>query len=250
MSDSHSAEFWNALSETPTALERDRIEHGEPWTIAAVAGLQCHAYHKDDGLDGRVEPRAGDRLHLVRQPDNRFDPNAVEVTWRNEHQLGHLSRALAAEVAPAMDLGVPLRAYVVNEGNGHAWSCHALLVGAAVLDSAGKWTARVMENYLEESWGRVVHHPGTDGHNHRVGYRTAEDRLEIPEATPDRFIWLRGPKGGPAWSERVRPPPADQMHGAAVFRHTFAKARERREADLRAVFETLGEDQLAALDRR
>lgn len=238
MSDPHSPEFWDSLADTPAATEGERIENGEPWTVTALAGLQYYAYHEDDGLDGRVEPRAGDRLHLVRRPDNRFDPNAVEVVWRNEHQLGHLPRALAAEVAPAMDRGVPLRAYVVNEGNGAAWSCHALLVGEAVKASVEKWTARAMESCLEEAWGRVVRHPGTDDYGHLVGYRTAEDRLEIPEDAPRRFFRLRGPKGGPAWSERVRPPTERQLHGAAVFRHTFMEARQQREADLRAAFGT------------
>ena len=122
---------WDAFADTPAALEREHIEGGEPWANAAAAGLQFYAYGRSNGLGGRVLPQSGDRLTLSRQPDNGHDRNAVELLWRNRHQLGHLPRGVAATLAPRLDRGEACRAYVWHEGTGAAWSLRVFLVGAA-----------------------------------------------------------------------------------------------------------------------
>lgn len=43
-------------------------------------------------------------LRLVRNPHNKFDSNAVEVRYGNE-MLGHLSKDVAARIAPKLDNG-------------------------------------------------------------------------------------------------------------------------------------------------
>jgi hypothetical protein len=48
--------------------------------------------------------REGDRLTLVREPDNPHDANAVRVEWRGQ-KLGYLPRAENRAVATAMDGG-------------------------------------------------------------------------------------------------------------------------------------------------
>lgn len=48
--------------------------------------------------------REGDRLTLVREPDNPHDANAVRVEWRGQ-KLGYLPRAENRAVAAAMDGG-------------------------------------------------------------------------------------------------------------------------------------------------
>ena len=53
------------------------------------------------------ELREGDRLVLVREPDNRHDPFAVRVEWRGA-KLGYLPRAANREVAEEMDRGTPI----------------------------------------------------------------------------------------------------------------------------------------------
>ncbi|WP_202814891.1 HIRAN domain-containing protein [Aureimonas sp. N4] len=97
-------------------------------------------------LYGRVRPVVGDRLHLVREPENRHDANAVEVWWRNEYKLGHVPRYLARIVAPELDAGKALRAYVWNGGDGGAWSVDMLLVGPAVAKLHGQWLEREAHN--------------------------------------------------------------------------------------------------------
>ncbi len=55
--------------------------------------------------------RVGDRLTLVREPDNRHDRNAVRVEW-NGRQLGYVPRAENRAVATALDAGEKLEARV------------------------------------------------------------------------------------------------------------------------------------------
>ena len=49
--------------------------------------------------------RTGERLELVRDRENRYDRNAVQVCRQNGQQLGLLSRELAEEIAPILDDG-------------------------------------------------------------------------------------------------------------------------------------------------
>lgn len=64
-----------------------------------LAGAQ---YYAVDQLWPQM--RVGDRLELIREPDNRHDPRAIRVEWRG-HKLGYLPRAENRAVAAAMDQG-------------------------------------------------------------------------------------------------------------------------------------------------
>ena len=57
------------------------------------------------------EMREGDRLVLVREPDNRHDRFAVRVEWRGT-KLGYLPRSDNREVAEEMDKGTPIGARI------------------------------------------------------------------------------------------------------------------------------------------
>ena len=65
--------------------------------------------------------RAGDRLELVREPDNPHDPNAIRVEWRGR-TLGYLPRSDNAAVARQLDRGAALRASVaqLTENRNHS----------------------------------------------------------------------------------------------------------------------------------
>ena len=71
-----------------------------------LAGSQYYAA-------GRVWPelKPGDRLELIREPDNRHDRNAVRVDWRGQ-QLGYVPRAENRAVARALDAGERLEGRV------------------------------------------------------------------------------------------------------------------------------------------
>lgn len=55
--------------------------------------------------------RLGDRLDLVREPNNPYDANAVRVEWRGK-KLGYVPRRQNAALAWAMDRGEPVSARV------------------------------------------------------------------------------------------------------------------------------------------
>ena len=57
------------------------------------------------------EIRLDDKLTLIREPDNRFDRNAVRVEWKGR-KLGYLPRAENRAVARALDAGEQLEARV------------------------------------------------------------------------------------------------------------------------------------------
>lgn len=89
--------------------------------VVAVADL-CIAgtgYHGFDGAAARLA--RGTALRLAREPDNRFDPNAVEIRDAAGVKLGYVPRALAAELAPRLDRGEAVAAEVVRfRGDGSA----------------------------------------------------------------------------------------------------------------------------------
>jgi single-stranded-DNA-specific exonuclease len=55
----------------------------------------------------------GEKVYLIREPDNSFDPNAIKVVrWDHQH-FGYLNRELAKILAPRMDCyGRPVPAFV------------------------------------------------------------------------------------------------------------------------------------------
>ena len=66
-------------------------------------------YHEAKAVFSDI--RLGDRLELVREPDNPYDANAVRVEWRGK-KLGYVPRRQNAALAWAMDRGEPVSARV------------------------------------------------------------------------------------------------------------------------------------------
>ncbi|MGU3665622.1 HIRAN domain-containing protein [Methylobacterium sp. A49B] len=158
----------DGLADTPVGIEHDGLARGEAWFTCEVAGLQFYDYHRhDEDLDVLVMPAAGDRLQLMRDPENPHDRNAIRVVWRNDRQLGHVPRTLACDVAPLLDAGAPARAYVVDAGDGEAWSCRALIVGAA----AAPWHERHMRHVVREA---LSARPIEEGRLYRRALKRAE----------------------------------------------------------------------------
>ena len=59
------------------------------------------------------EMREGDRLTLVREPENEHDANAVRIEWRGQ-KLGYLPRAENRAVAAALDGGEAVDARIAK----------------------------------------------------------------------------------------------------------------------------------------
>ncbi|ACS39423.1 HIRAN domain-containing protein [Methylorubrum extorquens] len=131
------------------------VAAGEPWLMTELAGLQFYDYGEwDEFLERHVMPRNGDRLSLVRAPDNPHDANAVEVWWNNGVRLGHLPRAVAAVIAGPLDLGLRCRAYIADGGTGKAWTAKAVLVGEAVRALHEKRIRHLVRRAIEEHEAR------------------------------------------------------------------------------------------------
>lgn len=70
-----------------------------------VVGIKFHRGH----VDG-IFP--GDNVILVREPDNAYDPNAIQVQLETGEILGYLTREFAAAYASEMDAGLCSQAKV------------------------------------------------------------------------------------------------------------------------------------------
>ncbi len=71
-----------------------------------LAGFQ---YYAGEALWERLQ--VGDRLALIREPDNPYDARAVRVEWQGI-KLGYLPRAENDAVAAAMDRGEQVKARI------------------------------------------------------------------------------------------------------------------------------------------
>jgi len=69
-----------------------------------LAGSQYYAF-----AEFWPQMRVGDRLELVREPDNRHDANAIRVEWRG-HKIGYVPRTENRVIAAALDAGERLSA--------------------------------------------------------------------------------------------------------------------------------------------
>lgn len=121
-----------------------------PYVCLPIAGLQYYDYDTVDELIGRILPKRGDRLQLVRQPDNPHDGNAVEIRWRNGRLLlGHLPRDPARQIAPLLDAGRSIRCYAMNPGDGAGWSVCAVLASECLPENMMGPVSFELQNSLE-----------------------------------------------------------------------------------------------------
>lgn len=72
----------------------------------------------------------GQRLKLVREPNNPYDPNAIAIKTEDSQHLGYINKKLASAIAPEMDSGVKFRASVssVTGGNGKNYGINIEIV--------------------------------------------------------------------------------------------------------------------------
>lgn len=71
-----------------------------------LAGFQYHA-----GKKLWPQMRVGDRLGLVREPENVHDSRAIRVEWQGQH-IGYVPRRENTDIARLMDHGVPVIARI------------------------------------------------------------------------------------------------------------------------------------------
>jgi hypothetical protein len=91
----------SAVAPSAAAIESMIVVRSSP-----LAGFQFHAA---EALFAQMQ--VGDRLALVREPDNPHDPNAIRVEWR-QVKLGYVPRRDNPQVARQIDLGAALEARI------------------------------------------------------------------------------------------------------------------------------------------
>ena len=77
-----------------------------------VGAVSCDPCQGTGRLEGEPLPAV-----LIRNPDNEYDPNAVQVhvpSLGDDGFIGHLTRPIVTRMAPEMDAGVVWSAEVVN----------------------------------------------------------------------------------------------------------------------------------------
>jgi hypothetical protein len=103
--------------------------------------------------------KSGDILTLKREPENKYDRNAIAV-FRDTEQLGYLSKTNARELAKLMDTGKKLTATISEITGGEqdkpTYGCNIKISGAT-------WDYEDEDEFLEEDedeedryhrWGR------------------------------------------------------------------------------------------------
>ncbi|KAF8502088.1 SNF2 family N-terminal domain-containing protein [Russula emetica] len=64
----------------------------------------------------------GEQVRLIREPQNRYDRNAIAVQNIGRTQVGHIPRQMAAKLAPHMDANLITVEGTMNEGNLHKFN--------------------------------------------------------------------------------------------------------------------------------
>ncbi|KAG2129835.1 SNF2 family N-terminal domain-containing protein [Suillus bovinus] len=90
-----------------TIIEADPVDVLYCTLNSSIVGVQ---YYK-----GLVGP--GEEVRLVREPQNQYDRNAIEVRNIGGTKVGHVPKAAAAKLAPLLDRGAITVEGVMHEGN-------------------------------------------------------------------------------------------------------------------------------------
>ena len=103
----------HASEEELHRLIREWYANAGEWTtrIAHFSHIAGNFLRVENGVE-KSKLSKGDECHLVREPYNPVDPNAVMVMHHSGRKLGYLRCATVAYLAPIMDIGVVFRANV------------------------------------------------------------------------------------------------------------------------------------------
>ncbi|KAG5635503.1 hypothetical protein H0H81_011022 [Sphagnurus paluster] len=94
-----------------------------------VVGIQ---YYK-----GLVGP--GEEVMLIREPQNPYDKNAIQVKNVSQTQVGHLPKAVAAKLASLMDQRLVTVEGVINDGNLTGRSGYTLSISSPSTTVSNSW---------------------------------------------------------------------------------------------------------------
>ncbi|KDQ57760.1 hypothetical protein JAAARDRAFT_35442 [Jaapia argillacea MUCL 33604] len=154
-----------------------------------VVGVQ---YYK-----GLVGP--GEEVRLIREPQNRYDRNAIQVKNIGQTQVGHLPRTVAIHLAPLLDRGLVTVEGFMNEGNLTGFS-YSLSVTLKIYGPADKraqleplliWATPGKRGFPKRTGTASHPAPAPSAHgavgggpSHAMSAAPAPPRSQIPGITP------------------------------------------------------------------
>ena len=98
----------SALLLAPLVLHAAEVQVRMVLGAQPVAGFQYYA-----GKRVWNDLKVGDKLTLVREPDNAYDSNAVRVEWHGE-KLGYMAHAGNDMVAKLLDKGIKVSGRIIH----------------------------------------------------------------------------------------------------------------------------------------
>ncbi|KAF9451964.1 hypothetical protein P691DRAFT_772701 [Macrolepiota fuliginosa MF-IS2] len=104
-----------SFAQSQMAIE---IADDEPQDDEIIEELYCTMHTNVVGIQyykGLVGP--GEEVVLVREPQNSYDPNAIQVKNIGQVQVGHVPRNVAAKLAPLLDRKIVTVEGVITDGN-------------------------------------------------------------------------------------------------------------------------------------
>lgn len=105
---------WRPASVRVNHLVPDETDTPITPRIASAAGIRYRSFSGRPRQEVIAELATGEPLFLVRFPDNPHDTNAVALFRSTGEDIGMLSAAMAAEIAPRLDRGSPVTARVME----------------------------------------------------------------------------------------------------------------------------------------
>lgn len=107
----------HAAREAEKQHAREERERSQPLASAnfMVAGVN----HEGRSVFIREYVKAGDKVFLIRDRQNKFSHNAVEIRLQNGYQTGFVPEDDAVEIAPLLDKGCLHHAHVTKVLEGH-----------------------------------------------------------------------------------------------------------------------------------
>ena len=115
---------FDLLSITGGKLVTDHFEFIDPHAhkrpnqfITELAGI-THTLKDGNVVEQLKKLKGGKEVSLRRNPDNRFDPDAVEVYYSNNH-VGHIKRIHATTISNELKANIPVKAFIKDiDANG------------------------------------------------------------------------------------------------------------------------------------
>jgi len=72
-----------------------------------------------NGMQWTKRLKEGDEIVLIREPDNKYDSNAIKVCSLQEHQIGYIPKNTAKQISKEIDSKRNVKTYVVDNSNGY-----------------------------------------------------------------------------------------------------------------------------------